>query len=289
MTARLGLVLCGGGARGLAHAGVLRALEGAGLRPHVLVGVSMGAIVAATRALNPDWYAALRELQDRPLPVPVFDPGARPGVLGRVLLAQRTLAHMFTGWGIGEAAVDWARQTLDELTLGRRIEEGDPTVIVTATDLTSGARIALRDGRATEALYASAALAGILPPARIGGRMLADGGYADLAPIDLARNAGADFVVAIDVTTGAPEHPPNNGVSAMLRSFEVCQTHHALLRLAQADMIIRPAFRATIDTLDIRKGRQAISDGCRAGRQALGRIAEGLGLPRHGLRGPPVL
>lgn len=45
---RLGLVLCGGGVRGLAHAGVLRALEQAGLRPHVLVGVSMGAIVAAT-------------------------------------------------------------------------------------------------------------------------------------------------------------------------------------------------------------------------------------------------
>ena len=59
MTARkLGLVFAGGGARGFAHAGVLRALRQSGCEPSVMVGVSMGAVVAATFALNPDWYVA---------------------------------------------------------------------------------------------------------------------------------------------------------------------------------------------------------------------------------------
>lgn len=269
---RLGLVLCGGAVRGFAHAGVLRALEAAGIRPQVLVGVSMGAIVAATRALNPGWYAALRGLQERPPPLPTLDPGARPGPLGRLLLAQRTLAHMFTGWGVGEEAVGWARQTLQELTLGRRLEEARPAVIVTATDLETGRRVALREGPASEALYASAALAGILPPARIRGRLLADGGYADLAPIDLAREAGAAFVIAVDVASGAPARPPTNGASAMLRSFEICQTHHARLRLAEADMVLRPRFRAPIDTLEIARAREAMAAGLRAGRGAVLRL-----------------
>ena len=63
MTARkLGLVFAGGGARGFAHAGVLRALRQSGCEPSVLVGVSMGAVVATTYALNPDWYAALKAI-----------------------------------------------------------------------------------------------------------------------------------------------------------------------------------------------------------------------------------
>jgi NTE family protein len=269
---RLGLVLCGGGVRGLAHAGVLRALEQARLRPHVLVGVSMGAIVAATYALNPDWYRDLHRLPERPLPMPILAPTERPGLINRLILAQRTLSHMFVGWGIGEEAVGWARGTLDELTLGRRLEEADPRVIVTATDLAAGQRVALRSGPATDALYASAALAGIVPPALRGEAMLADGGYADLAPLDLARDAGADVVIAVDVASGAPEVRPTNGVSAMLRSFEICQNHHARLRLAEADLVIRPVFRRPIDTLEIACGRDAIAAGIAAARRALPRL-----------------
>lgn len=269
---RLGLVLCGGGVRGLAHAGVLRALEQAGLRPHVLVGVSMGGIVAATYALNPDWYRDLRRLPERPAPMPVLAPTERPGLINRLILAQRTLSHMFIGWGIGEEAVGWARRTLDELTLGRRLDDADPQVIVTATDLATGRRVDLRSGPATDALYASAALAGIVPPALHGEAMLADGGYADLVPLDLARDAGADVVIAVDVASGAPKRHPTNGVSAMLRSFEICQNHHAHLRLSQADLVIRPIFRRPIDTLEIARAREAMAAGLRAGRGAVLRL-----------------
>jgi len=63
MTARkLGLVFAGGGARGFAHAGVLRALRHSGCEPSVMVGVSMGVVVATTYALNPDWYGALKAM-----------------------------------------------------------------------------------------------------------------------------------------------------------------------------------------------------------------------------------
>lgn len=81
----------------------------------------------------------------------------------------------------------WARGRLAALTMGKSLEQGTLPVYVCATDLLSGKRVVLRDGPAPAALYASSALAGILPPAEIGGKYLVDGAYADIAPVDVAR------------------------------------------------------------------------------------------------------
>ena len=86
----------------MAHAGVLKALEHYGLYPSAIVGVSMGAIVGATYALNPAWYFALANMDTKAFPRPVGPSGR--GLLDRVrtlLVYERALLEMFTGWGIG--------------------------------------------------------------------------------------------------------------------------------------------------------------------------------------------
>lgn len=269
-TRSFAMVLAGGGARGFAHAGVLQALERWGWLPRALVGVSMGAMVAATYALREDWYRELLRLDLRDLPGPLLEIGAGSSSpaerLKRAVALLETLWAMIWGWGRGETAVGSGSAVLDRLTRGRNLEDGRLPVAVGATDLNSGRRVILRSGSASSAVLASAALAGVLPPLRQGDGLLADGAYADIAPIDVARGFGADLVVAVD-----PGQAPNaarveNGLQAIVRAMDICHSRHAELRFAEADLVIRPLFRRPIDTLEFGARRECVAAGIRGAR-----------------------
>lgn len=263
--ARLGLVLSGGGARGFAHVGVLRALNHLGLYPHVIVGVSMGAVVGATYALNDDWYDALIDMDISGFPIlPDF---SAPGVINyvkNVRVAQKAITGMYFGWGVGQPTVDWGRGVLTELTLNKTLDAGRIPFFATATDIVKGERVVFGSGPATDALYASAALAGILPPAEIDGRVLVDGGYCDLAPVDVARDAGADVVIVVDVATNPVQQKPANGVQAMMRALEICQSEHTHLRFKSADFVLRPDLDPPVGVLEFRHKRRCAAAGARA-------------------------
>lgn len=263
------LVLAGGGARGLAHVGVLRAIEHYGFHPSAVVGVSMGAVVAATYALNPDWYGVFVNMDTGGFPEPAkaSSRGLRERI--RALLAsERILQDMVLGWGVGSRTLVWGRALLDKLTLGRNLEDGRIRVATIATDLIQGKRAVLQRGNAAEAAYASAALAGLLPPLPHGETLLADGCYADLAPIDVARGSDKNVVIAVDVQQQIDPRPPSNGVQAMLRAMEICSQEHARLRFQEADFVIRPQFPFPIDTLEFSQKRLCIAAGIRAGRDS---------------------
>lgn len=266
------LVLSGGGARGYAHVGVLRALEAEGFRPDAIVGVSMGAVVGATYTLRRDWYAALLDVDTSLLPpslLPVREAGV-PSWWQRVRTAATylRLAFNFTvGWGVGKKALSHGRRTLEKLLHGRHLEQGRIPVAVCATDLHTGERVALRSGPASEAVYASAALAGVFPPRRHGNRLLADGAYADIAPVDVAREFDPPVVVVVDPAQPLAPDRVQNGLQAMLRAVEICQMRHADLRFDEADLVLRPPFRRTIDTLDFDARRECVAAGLRAVRQ----------------------
>ncbi len=176
------LLLSGGGARGFAHAGV----ESRGYRPSAIVGVSMGAIVGGSYTLHPDWYRALLDMDTRAFPKPM--PTAeqqRSSFRHRLQGWWRSLNfgyRMVTGWGIGVPARAAGLHALRALTLGKTLDAASPPLAVSATDLNAGRRHIFRSGDATEAIYASSALAGVLPPLEIEGSLLADGAYSDLAP-----------------------------------------------------------------------------------------------------------
>ncbi len=266
------LLLGGGGARGFAHVGVLRALEAEGLRPSALVGVSMGAAVAAAYALRDDWYRAALALDTRAFPPPMPPGSEREASVVARLRARRLGAEfalrLVTGWGVGVPAYDAGRAALDALTAGRDLAEARLPIAVTATDLRGGGRHAIRRGNAADAVYASVALAGVLPPLALGGLLLADGAYADPAPVDLAREIGTALVVAVDVGQPAPPAPLGNGFDALQRAALITSRSYAAARFALADLTVRPRFARPIHTLDFEARRECAAAGAWAVRAA---------------------
>lgn len=262
---RIGIVLSGGGARGFAHVGVLRALNHLGIYPDVIVGVSMGAAVGATYALNEDWYDALIDMDTSGFPpMPDFSMPGMINYIKNLRVAQRVISGMYFGWGVGQPTVEWGRAILSKLTLDQHLDAGRIPVYATATDIVTGERVVFESGLATDALYASAALAGILPPAEIDGRTLVDGGYCDLAPVDVARQDGADVVIVVDAATNLVANKPANGLQAMIRAIEICQNEHTHLRSKKADLVIHPVIDPPVGVLEFRHKRRCAAAGARA-------------------------
>lgn len=273
-----GVVLSGGGARGFAHVGCLRVLEAMGFALSVVVGVSMGAVVGATYALNDHWYDALLAMDVSGFPeMPHFPASGPVSYLRNLRRAEKSALAMYFGWGVGQMRENWGRGVLRELTCGKRIETGRIPIFVTATDLASGERAVLSEGSADDLVYASSALVGVVPPAVIDGRVLVDGGYCNLAPIDVARASGVEVVIAVDASTTTYSDVPTNGLQAMLRGVEICQNEHAHLRFAEADLVLRPKFNPPVGLLDFGPRRRCVAADIRAARAARAELKALLG------------
>lgn len=270
---RLGLVLGGGGVRGLAHIGVLTSLQAAGIAPHALVGVSMGAVVAATYAARADWRDAFGAVERSTLPA--LAQADEDALLGLRNLAKsaRLLAPSLLTWTRRGGVLDFSRQTLQELLgadatfAGTRIP-----LAVTGSDLHTAERVVLREGDLTKAVLASFAIPGIAQPVRIGAHTLVDGGFADPSPIDVARDLGAEIVVAVHVGQHLGPFDADTWLGGLIRSFEVGQRAFAKERLRHADLVVRPDFGERVPMLDFSATEEAIACGSRATDAALEEI-----------------
>jgi NTE family protein len=175
---RIGVALSGGGAAALAHVGVLEELIAAGIPVHCVAGTSAGAMVGAAYAA--DRLAAFRDTMcslTRRRVLSLFDPTwPRSGLLEGRRSLELVRAH-----------------------LGERIEGLSRPFAAVATDLRSGAEVVLREGDVFEAIRASIAIPGLFTPQRWRGRLLVDGGLTNPLPVDVARQLGAQFVIAVSV------------------------------------------------------------------------------------------
>lgn len=270
------LVLGGGGARGFAHAGILRALECYGFRPQAIVGVSMGAVVGATYALREDWYQAVLDMDTNALPAPlrVTDEANFFSKALASIRYVRAVKDLMLGWGMGSRSLAAGKSLLRELTSGLDLDEGRIPVAVSTTDMNSGHPYVLHSGNASDAVYASAALAGILPPFPVEGHLLADGAYADIAPIEVARSFAHPVVIAVDPGQALVSSEIQNGYQAIMRATEICHLKHADMRFGLADLVLKPPFRRTIDTFDFGTKRVCIAAGMRAVREQKSRLEE---------------
>ena len=277
-----GLVLGGGGARGLAHVGAIKALNHLGYFPSVIAGVSMGAVVAATYALNDNWYKQLVDMDISGFPaVPDFKAPGLKSKLKALLIAEREIRDTYFGWGAGQRTVTWGRAVLEGLTLGKNLEDSRISVYVAATDVLTGERVVMTRGNAVDAVYASSALAGVLPPFPDGDRLLIDGGYTDIAPVDVVRRSGVDFVISINPANLPNDEKPRNGFEVFLRSIEVTHNVHSNMRFDEADLILRPEFRRPIGILEFHQKRDCIAAGARAVLQAATKIRDVLESTPH--------
>lgn len=188
---RIGLALGGGGARGWAHIGVLNALDEHGLKPDIVCGTSIGALVGGI-------YAAgkVREL------------GEWVGNLGR-----RDVISLvdFTIGGGGVIGLRRLMRLYREHLGEPRIEDLDIPFAAVATDLEAWSEVWLRSGSLLSAIRASIAIPGIFTPVHLDGRWLMDGGVVNPVPVSLCRALGADLVIAVDLQVG----PAMNGAGGI--------------------------------------------------------------------------
>jgi NTE family protein len=261
------LVLGGGGARGFAHLGLLRALEHYGYRPCLVVGASMGAVIGATYANRDDWYEAVLDMKLGDFPGPVesrVGGGHRPfRSVWTTLATFRLLWAVFTDWGPGARVREAGLRELRRLVGHGSLDSGRVPVVVTATDLRSGERVVLRTVPSDDAVYASTALAGVLPPLELGQLLLADRAYTDFAPVDVARELESATVIAVDAGRLDRAGEISNGFQALLRAVDICHRQHAHARLAAADLVLRPTFHRSIDTLEFSARRECVAAGLR--------------------------
>ncbi|HSW24046.1 MAG TPA: patatin-like phospholipase family protein [Burkholderiaceae bacterium] len=243
------LALGGGGLRGFAHLGVLRALDEAGIRPDIVVGTSAGAVVGAAYAsgMTPEALAST----------------------ARRLEVSSLIDFTLSGGGImrGRRLATW----VDALTAGVPIQAFPIRFAVVATDLHSGTPVLLDSGAAGAAIQASAAVPGVSVPVRYAGGHLVDGGVSSLVPVRAARAMGADLVIAVDIyCQGARAQ----GLGALAVVGRVMQTQNCLVaapEMAEADVLIAPGVRVSgMSAKDEQEA--AILAGYEAGRAAISAI-----------------
>ncbi|MGH8648032.1 MAG: patatin-like phospholipase family protein, partial [Burkholderiales bacterium] len=172
------LALGGGGARGFAHIGVIKALEEAGFVPDIVTGSSSGAVVAALYASG----RGARELEEIALALEQGD------LVDFVLFSN--------GWVKGEAMQDFVNRMVD----GRPIERLARPFAVIATEAKSGRMVVFNRGNTGVAVRASASVPRIFVPPVINGEEYVDGGLSSPVPVKVARAMGADVVIAVDVS-----------------------------------------------------------------------------------------
>jgi NTE family protein len=176
---KIALALGGGAARGFAHIGVIRTLIANGIKPDVIVGTSIGAVVGGC-------YAAgkMDEFEAWSLKL------TRRGLLSYLDISLS---------GSGLISGDKLATNLEEALGDTRIEDLPIPFATITTEVGTGHEIWLTRGRLVDALRASYALPGIFPPVRLGGRWLVDGALVNPVPVSAARVMGARLVIAVNL------------------------------------------------------------------------------------------
>lgn len=252
---KIGLALGGGAARGFAHIGVIKMLEAQGIVPDYVVGTSAGAVVGALYAGGFDAFA-MQKLAIQ---------------LDETLFADWTLR----GPGLlkGEALQSFVNKHLRQRPLERlKLPFG-----AVATDLNSGERVFFRTGDSGMAVRASAAVPGIFQPVAINGRLYVDGGLTSPVPVRAAREMGADFVIAVDISA-IPDGQPVDSMSAILwQTTTIMGGVIGKSELAGADVVIRPRL-PYVKSWDFAARHEAMIEGERAALAALPGIRQKLAL-----------
>ncbi|KZE24966.1 NTE family protein [Crenobacter luteus] len=214
---KVALALGGGAAKGFAHIGVIKVLEQAGIPVDIVTGTSAGSVVGSLYASGLSGI----ELQKKAIE------------LDEKQLADVTLST--SGFIKGEALAGFVNQMVGN----RPIEKLARPFGAVATDLDSGEKKVFRSGNTGQAVRASASIPNVFQPVAIGGRRYVDGGLVSPVPVSAAREMGADFVIAVDISAR-----PQGGAGGFLAMFDqsinIMNKVALAQELKQADVIIRP-------------------------------------------------
>ncbi|MGV8990704.1 MAG: patatin-like phospholipase family protein [Thiobacillus sp.] len=215
---KIALALGGGAARGFAHIGVIKALEAQGITPDIVVGTSAGSVVGALYASGMSGF----EMQKLAL-------GLEEDMVADWTLPNRGVLK-------GEALQDFINQKVKNLS----IQKMPKTLGIVATDLQSGEMVLFRQGNTGIAVRASSALPAVFQPVEISGRDYVDGGLTSPVPAQSARNMGADFVIAVDISNVSRRNKLTGTLDVMMQTFAIMGHSISTHELKDADVVVRP-------------------------------------------------
>ena len=250
---RIGLALGGGAAKGFAHIGVIKMLEANGLQPVVVSGTSAGSVVGALYASGMDPF----RLQER-----------------AVALDEASIrdVRLFSGGLVqGLKLQDYVNQSVDN----KPIERMRKPFAAVATQLETGERTVFIRGNTGQAVRASSSVPGVFEPVTIGKFQYVDGGVVSPVPVDAARQLGADFVIAVDISSKASGKRPDGMLGIVNQSIAIMGQKLGEQELARADVVIRPDV-LDYGSADFTRRNQAILEGEKAALAALPQIREGV-------------
>jgi NTE family protein len=275
---KVGLALGGGGARGLAHIGVLKVLERENIPIDLITGTSMGAIIGGVYALKKDISAiekiaekyskinefnidlsfSEKEKKDKPFFLKKMSNFLKRGYMFNLELRKQ---YINDGEGV--------KKIIKDLVGDRVFRDTKIPFAAVAADLTKGEKVILDQGKLFDALLASASIPGMFPPVMVNKKILVDGGIVDVVPIEPAQLLGANFIIAVSVDQSIKRRAEfNNAVEILFRSDSITSAELRKLQLSFADIVITPKV-GRFHWSDFSKPKQCIREGEIAAQNAI--------------------
>jgi NTE family protein len=252
---KVALVLGGGAARGFAHIGVIRVLEKEKIPVDLIVGTSVGSLIGALYAheansFELEWTAFGLEKDD------LLDYALLSATMGPIK---------------GERLESWVAHRIPTLN----IENLKIPFAAVATDLNRGTRVVLDRGPLPRAIRASCAIPGVFQPVEHQGRLLVDGGTVDNLPIAVAREKGADIVIAVDISQNVTNYNINNLIDVTLQAVNIMFSENVNQRRHNADVLITPAVGA-VEMMDFTQKKRLMQSGIEAAQLAVPAIRQAM-------------
>ncbi len=277
---RVGLALGGGGSRGFAHIGVLKVFEEESIPVDLIAGTSIGSVVGGAYAsgLGPEALVKkVDELVEGPLSkLSVFktmEDAPEPNEMG---IAQKIVLFFKSQWLFTQALFNPGmvgdkdfQSVINHFIPDIRIEDTKIPFRAVAVNLIDGREVVLSSGPMREAVMASCAVPGFMPPVKMGGKLLVDGGTINVMPCAIARQWGVDVVIGVDVDRDiGADREFKNAIDVYTRAAMIGSFHLANYCVKAADIVIRPRVGG-MKWFELTHSMEAIREGERCAREAI--------------------
>lgn len=250
---KIALVLGGGAARGFAHVGVIRALEQEKIPIDMIIGTSVGSLIGAI-------YAS--DLNSFELEWTAFS-------LEKEHLFDFAMLSAFTS--MGPVKGDKLEEFVKTKVPVANIENLKLPFAAVATDLNRGLRVVIDKGPVGRAVRASSSIPGVFNPVEHQGKLLVDGGVIDNIPISVAREKGADIVIAVDISENVVNYNVTNLIDVMLQSVNIMFRENVEYKKKDADVLIVPPV-GTVGSFDFTQKKRCMQAGIEATQKAMPEI-----------------
>jgi len=255
---KVGLALGGGGARGLAHIGVLKVLEEEDIPVSMIAGTSVGALIGALYAAG----VSTTEMEEMSADIGWSSLTNYSRLsLFRLLVLEHQLSS--------DNMEVYLRKHIGDL----RFDQLKIPFECVATDLQTGERVVFREGSVALAARASSTIPGLFEPVVFRHRYLVDGGLVSNIPTDLVALMGADVIIAVDVTADFSKFEPKNIMSTLNQAIYIQSESMSKEELARANFVIRPEL-GDVSAIDLTRSQECIDGGILATRRAVPAIKQ---------------